>query len=48
MSQGHNSVQQIGCALPTDNDSILLAFVSRTSTDAVTGFGGSAKRAMGK
>jgi len=47
VSIGHNSVQQVGFAVPTDNKSILLGFSSRTSTDKVTGFGGSAKRAIG-
>jgi len=47
VSQGHNSVQQVGFAVPTDTKTMLLAFSSRTSTDAVTGFGGSAKRAIG-
>jgi len=47
VSQGHNSVQQAGIAVPTGDKSALLMFVSRTSTDAVSGFGGAAKRAMG-
>jgi hypothetical protein len=51
VSCGHNSVQQMGFAVPTNSSantsSMLLAFSSRTSTDAVTGFGGSAKRALG-
>jgi hypothetical protein len=49
VSCGHNSVQQMGFAVPTNTStsSMLLAFSSRTSTDAVTGFGGSAKRALG-
>merc|ERR1712161_133204 len=52
VSIGHNSVQQIGFAVPTttttdNNAGILLGFSSRTSTDKVTGFGGSAKRAIG-
>ena len=51
VSCGHNSVQQMGFAVPTNysanTSSMLLAFSSRYSTDAVTGFGGSAKRAFG-
>merc|ERR1712238_649197 len=48
VSIGHNSVQQVGFAVPTtNNEGILLGFSSRTSTDKVTGFGGSAKRAIG-
>lgn len=48
VSLGHNSVQQLGFAVPTDKPGrMLLGFSSRTSTDKVTGFGGSAKRAIG-
>jgi hypothetical protein len=47
VSQGHNSVQQGGVAIPTGDDTVLLLFSSRTSTDQVSGFGGAAKRAMG-
>merc|ERR1711862_207602 len=44
VSIGHNSVQQLGFAVPTESDSLLLGFSSRTSTDRVAGFGESAKR----
>jgi len=47
VSIGHNSVQQFGFAVPTEDDSLLLVFSSRTSTDRVAGFGGSAKRGIG-
>ena len=51
VSCGHNSVQQMGFAVPTNysanTSSMFLAFSSRYSTDAVTGFGGSAERALG-
>jgi len=68
VSSGHNSVQQLGFAVPvgrvpntttssseteaatdpqTTKTSLLVGFSSRTSTDKVTGFGGSAKRAIG-
>lgn len=47
VSIGHNSVQQVGFAVPASDNGILLGFSSRTSTDKVTGFGGSAKRAIG-
>jgi len=57
--RGHNSVQGVGGAFPVvssaadDDDSKrrrqqhLLLYVSRTSTDQVSGFGGAAKRAIG-
>lgn len=45
--KGHNSVQQIEFAVPTSDDSILLAFPSQPSTDTVTEFGGSVKRVIG-
>ena len=69
VSSGHNSVQQLGFAVPvgrvpnttrsssvteaatdpptTTKTGLLVGFSSRTSTDKVTGFGGSAKRAIG-
>ena len=51
VSCGHNSVQQMGFAVPTNysanTSSMLLAFSAQYSTDAVTGFGGSAKRTLG-
>ena len=47
VSQGHNSVQQGGVVLPTGDGKMLMIFSSRTSTDAVSGFGGAAKRSMG-
>merc|ERR1711862_582232 len=47
VSIGHNSVQQVGFAVPTPLGGTLVGFSSRTSTDKVSGFGGSAKRAIG-
>lgn len=43
---GYNCVHGEGGAIASD-DGTLLIFSSRTSTDAVTGFGGSVKRAVG-
>ena len=47
VSRGHNNVQATGASFPLDNGQSLVLFSSRTSTDLVTGFGGSAKKAMG-
>jgi hypothetical protein len=47
VSRGHNSVQAVGGGIPVEEDKTLLILASRTSTDLVSGFGGSAKRAMG-
>jgi hypothetical protein len=46
VSQGHNSVQNVGGAFPVPEGTLLM-FASRTSTDLVAGFGGSAKKAIG-
>ena len=47
VSRGHNSVQSLGGLFPVEDDKTLLFYASRTSTDLVAGFGGSAKKAMG-
>lgn len=53
VSRGHNSLQGTGGAFPIepyeghDEESTLLLYASRTSTDQVAGFGGAAKRAIG-
>ncbi|KAG7337151.1 hypothetical protein IV203_021681 [Nitzschia inconspicua] len=46
VSQGHNSVQNVGGAFPVPEGTLLL-FASRTSTDLVAGFGGNAKKVIG-
>eukprot|EP00546_Thalassionema_frauenfeldii_P006077 CAMPEP_0178920324 /NCGR_PEP_ID=MMETSP0786-20121207/14943_1 /TAXON_ID=186022 /ORGANISM="Thalassionema frauenfeldii, Strain CCMP 1798" /LENGTH=376 /DNA_ID=CAMNT_0020594381 /DNA_START=1 /DNA_END=1131 /DNA_ORIENTATION=- len=43
----YNSVHGEGGAIPCGDDRTLLIFSSRTSTDAVSGFGGAAKRSVG-
>lgn len=47
VSRGHNSVQAVGASIPVEHGESLIIMASRTSTDLVTGFGGSAKKAMG-
>jgi len=47
VSRGHNTVQGNGGALPVGDNETLIIYVSRTSTDQVTGFGGGAKRTIG-
>ena len=47
VSRGHNSVQAFGGCFPVEDDKTLVLYASRTSTDRVAGFGGSAKKAMG-
>jgi hypothetical protein len=47
VSRGHNSVQGVGGAFPLGNEECAVVYGSRTSTDQVAGFGGSAKRAIG-
>ena len=46
VSRSHNSVHGIGGAFPVENGTVL-AYVQRTSTDQVAGFGRSTKRAIG-
>ena len=46
VSRSHNSVQGIGGFCPVE-DGTLVAYISRTSTDQVAGFGSSAKRSIG-
>jgi hypothetical protein len=46
VSTGYNSEQAIGALLPAKNGTIVF-YSNRTSTDQVTGFGGSAKRSIG-
>ncbi|CAB9511844.1 expressed unknown protein [Seminavis robusta] len=47
VSRGHNSVQAVGACFPVENEESLVMLASRTSTDLVAGFGGSAKKALG-
>eukprot|EP00957_Ditylum_brightwellii_P198886 15159274-Ditylum_brightwellii.AAC.1 len=47
VSRGHNSIQASGGGLPVEDNESLIILASCTSTDQVSGFGGSAKRAMG-
>jgi hypothetical protein len=47
VSRGHNSVQGLGGAFPVEDGQVVVIYGSRTSTDQVAGFGGSAKRAIG-
>ncbi|KAL3916136.1 MAG: hypothetical protein SGILL_005319 [Bacillariaceae sp.] len=50
VSQGHNSVQNVGGCFPVMVESTERAMMinsSRTSTDQVAGFGGAAKKSMG-
>jgi len=46
VSRSHNCLQGIGCALPVDDGAVVL-YCTRTSTDQVSGFGGTAKRTIG-
>ena len=46
VSRGYNVEQAIASFLPV-KEGTLVAYVNRTSTDQVTGFGGSSKRAIG-
>ena len=46
ISRSHNCLQGIGAALPVEDGAVVL-YATRTSTDQVSGFGGSAKRAIG-
>eukprot|EP00978_Attheya_sp_CCMP212_P017193 scaffold45612_cov51-Attheya_sp.AAC.3 len=46
VSRSHNSVQGIGGAFPV-KDGTIMVYVTRTSTDQVSGFGGAAKRGIG-
>ena len=43
----YNCVQALGGAIPLENKRTLVLMSSRVSTDAITGFGSSAKRAIG-
>jgi len=51
VSRGHNTVQGVGGTFPVESDDgtkeTLVLYISRTSTDQVSGFGGSAKRTIG-
>lgn len=48
LSRSHNCLQGIGAALPVDDGAgAVVLYATRTSTDQVSGFGGSAKRAIG-
>lgn len=46
ISRSHNCLQGIGASLPVEDGAVVL-YATRTSTDQVSGFGGSAKRAVG-
>jgi hypothetical protein len=46
VSTGYNSTQAIGALLPVKGGTVVV-YNNRTSTDQVTGFGGSAKRSIG-
>jgi hypothetical protein len=46
VSTGYNSTQAIGAILPVKTGTVVV-YSNRTSTDQVTGFGGSAKRSIG-
>lgn len=46
ISRSHNCLQGIGAALPVDDGAVVL-YATRTSTDQVSGFGGTAKRGIG-
>ena len=44
ISRSHNCLQGIGSALPSEDGGTAVFYATRTSTDQVSGFGGSAKR----
>lgn len=46
VSAGYNAVQETGAFLPVQDGTIVI-YANHTSTDQVTGFGGSAKRSIG-
>lgn len=46
ISRSHNCLQGIGAAMPSE-DGTAVFYATRTSTDQVAGFGGSAKRTIG-
>jgi len=46
-SQGYNAEQEVGLLIPTEKGT-LAALITRASSDAVAGFGSSAKRFIGK
>lgn len=46
ISRSHNCLQGVGAAVPVE-DGIIVMYATRTSTDQVGGFGGSAKRTIG-
>ena len=47
LSRSHNCLQGIGAALPAEDGGTAVFYATRTSTDQVGGFGGSAKRTIG-
>ncbi len=47
VSQGYNAEQEVGMLIPTEKGT-LAALITRASSDAVAGFGSSAKRFIGK
>ena len=47
LSRSHNCLQGIGAALPLNDEEAVVLYATRTSTDQVSGFGGSAKRGIG-
>ena len=47
LSRSHNCLQGIGAALPCEDGGTAVFYATRTSTDQVSGFGGSAKRTIG-
>ena len=47
LSRSHNCLQGIGAALPSEDGGTAVFYATRTSTDQVGGFGGSAKRTIG-
>lgn len=47
VSTGYNAEQELAALLPSKDGGTVVVYVNRTSTDQVTGFGGSAKRSIG-
>jgi hypothetical protein len=47
LSRSHNCLQGLGAALPSEDGGTAVFYATRTSTDQVSGFGGSAKRTIG-
>lgn len=47
VSTGYNAEQAVAAFLPSQAGGTVVVYVNRTSTDQITGFGGSAKRSIG-